>query len=269
VKKSISILLISIIFIAFGCDQVDVSNPNLTYKEDIVVRAELKADNAFEGVTFTKTLPANEAFNIQKAELKDVIAYLKINGTQVIPLHYTQNGVYLPLQRYVIRPGYTYELYAEENGNYIYSKTTVPQKPFIQSALLTNNGYINTVVTSSTKTAYGAVWVVLNPGSNSELDNSSDFQTIVLGKQDTTLNLSVRTSDLPEKYKSINYQNSLYARVYSFDPQYADYFNTRNSDQPVSNPFVQGGDQVFWNVYGNNVIGLFVGMNMTGNIKVQ
>ena len=268
-KKIFFILSSLIILFGGGCNQVDVTNPQLTYKEYIVVRAELQAYKFFDGVTFTKTLPISEAYDIKKAELKDVTVYLKINNVQVVPLHYTQNGIYLPLSDVMIQPGYTYELYGKENNTYIYSKTIVPQTPTVLSGSVAEDTYINAVVSPHANEGYGAKWVVFNPNSNTEIDNANDFQTIVNTSQDTISSLTIRTLDLPDKYRTSTYSNSLYVQVYAYDAQYQAYFNSRNNNQPVSNSFVQGGDQVVWNVYGNNVIGLFIGMNVSNYIKAR
>ena len=86
-----------------GCDQVEVITPDTSFKENVVVRAELLAGENFTGVSFTKTLPLNIAYSISDAELKDVTVYLKINNTQVVPLHYTNNGLYKPLYNLKIK----------------------------------------------------------------------------------------------------------------------------------------------------------------------
>jgi len=81
----------------FGCEQVEIINPDTTFKENVVVRAELLAGENFAGVTFTKTLPLDIAYSISAAEIRNVTAYLKINKIQIVPLHYTSNGIYKPL----------------------------------------------------------------------------------------------------------------------------------------------------------------------------
>ena len=82
IELKIFFLIISLFFLYLisGCENVDVINPQVDYQEYIVVRAELRAYNPFEGVSFTKTLPLDMNYDIKKAELKDVIAYLKIDG---------------------------------------------------------------------------------------------------------------------------------------------------------------------------------------------
>ncbi len=81
-KNLFSISLTAIILFS-TCEKVGVVDSDISYRKYIVVRAELKAYSPFEGVSFTKTLPLDETYDISKAELKDVAAYLKINGDTI------------------------------------------------------------------------------------------------------------------------------------------------------------------------------------------
>ena len=75
--------------------------------------------------------------------------------------------------------------------------------------------------------------------------------------------------DLPAQYRTNNYSYLWYLRVYAYDLPYLKFFKTRNNNQPVSDVFSQGGDQIIWNVYGNNAIGLFIGAAYGDYEKVQ
>lgn len=265
------LLIISLIFIiwSWGCQNVDVVNPQINYKKYIVVRAELKAFRKFQGVTFTQTLPLNEKYDIKKAELKNVAAYLKINNVRIIPLHYVSDGVYQPIDTITIKQNTTYELFAEVNGKTIYCKTKVPESPQINSASLTGN-YITASVNSNPGEVYGAVWQISDPGTKNVFDQASDFQEII-GNKSTNPHepVLVQTTELPEKYRSSNYAQTRFVKVYAFDTAYLKYFDSRNNNQPVDNAFIQGGDQVFWNVQGNDVIGLFIGSAEGGIVRAE
>ena len=262
------ILLLISLFIA-SCDELDVINPDTVYKEYIVVRAELKALSNFEGVTFTKTLPINEPYDTNKAFLRNVTAYLKIDGIRIIPLHYYRAGVYKPFGNVFIVPSGTYELFAMVDSISIYGITKIPKQPEVISSSYSNN-HIDAEVKSNPSEVYGAVWAIVNPSNNSLIDIGSDFLSIVNSSYDISLpTTSVSTTDMPNKYASGSYNNYRCVKVYAFDTPYLKYFNTKNNNQPISNAFVQGGDRIAWNIQGNNVIGLFIGVAEGGYVKTN
>lgn len=253
----------------WGCENVDVISPDVGYGEYIVVRSELKAYSLFAGVTFTKTLPLDENYDIKKAELKNVTAYLRVNGIRIITLRYLRDGLYAPLDSIPIVPGYTYELFAQYNNTNIYSITKVPKLPTVTSASIINNKFIEVTVRPNTGEVYGAGWEIYNAATKELYDESTDFQSIVQPQpNDMGSDLSVDTKDLPENYTS-GYGNLMYAEVYAFDSPYFDYFKSKNNNQPSENVFAQSGDQVSWNVYGDHVIGLFIGLAVVKYVKVN
>ncbi len=259
-KKLYFLILPSILLFIASCDELDIINPDTVYKEYVVVRAELNALSNFEGVAFTKTLPINEPYDTNKAFLKNVTAYLKIDGIRIIPLHYYQGGIYKPYENIFIVPGSTYELFAMVESTSIYGITKIPQKPEVTSAFYSND-HIDALVKSNPSEVYGAVWAIVNPSNNSLIDIGADFLSIVNSSYDIPLlTTSVSTADIPNKYTSGSYNDYRAVKVYSFDTPYLQYFNTKNNNQPISNAFVQGGDRIAWNVQGNNVIGLFIGV---------
>jgi hypothetical protein len=262
------IAVISFIFI-WGCENIDEINPDVGYKQYIVVRGELKAYSPFEGVTFTKTLPLDESYDIKKAELKDVTAYLRINGIRIITLRYLQDGLYAPLDTITVKPGFTYELFAQYNNTTIYSITKVPQPPGIISASLKNNRFIEVMVQPKPNEVYGAGWEIYNSVTKILYDESTDFLNIVQASNSQETNLAVDTKDLPENYASGSYNSLIYAQVYAFDSPYLNYFGSKNNNQPSENVFAQGGDQISWNVNGDHVIGLFIGLAVVKYIEVN
>jgi hypothetical protein len=268
-KNNFSIILIFIPLLLLSCDDVSVVNPQLTTKQYIVVRSELKAWTNFDGVSFTKTLPIEEAYDTNKAYLKNVIAYLKINDILIIPLHYQQGGVYKPYGNVFLKSGDKVELYADASGTSIYGKTKIPNQPTVTSSSYSSK-HIDVSIKSNPDEVYGAVWVIINPSTNSLIDMGTDFLEIINSSYDKSLpTTSVRTMDMPDQYISDGYKDYRFVRAYAFDQSYLKYFNTRKNNQPVSNAFVQGGDQIVWNVQGNNVIGLFIGSSSSSYVKTN
>ena len=252
-----------------GCDDVTVVNPDLNYKEYVVVRAELVAGQDFDGVKFSRTEPLGQQYDSTIAAITSgVTAYLKIGGVQVIPLHHVGNGVYKASDRIPIKTDTQYELFAEVNGVGIYSKTKVPKTPQVASAYVEKDTIFQANVYTNPGEVYGAAWEIYNNGT--VIDGAPDFGEIVHNdNQFSTSTIPVNTMALREQYRSSNYSNLWYVRVYAYDSAYLMFFTTRNNNQPVSDVYSQGGDQIVWNVYGTNVIGLFMGVAKSNYIKVQ
>lgn len=262
IKKQNWWILLMLLFISFAlssCEEVDVVENNTAFEEKIVVATTLKANTSFEGVVFIKTLPFNEEFNIKIAELKDVQVYLRQNGHKIIPLHYTFDGIYNSIYDVVPVPGDVFELFALYNGQSVYSITTIPKEPGIYSSIVTGDNFIEVFIYPNQNEVYGALWVFSN--DNNEV-KSPDFFRIYESKLITPgITLYLRTDEIPVQYRGVS--SKLLLRVAAFDEQYIDYFQTRNNNQPVNDVFSQVGAPVKWNVYGDNVIGLFIGMAET------
>ena len=202
-------------------------------------------------------MPVDENYDITKAELKDVDSYIRINGVQIVPLHYQQEGVYKPLYSLEIFPGNTYELFGKANGKSFYSKTVVPQLPLISNASRESD-YLQALVNTHPGEVYAAAWIVYLP--NNQINISPVFQEIVSPiKDNPDLKVSIRTTEIPEKYLVNPYSNNTYIQVYAFDEAYLEYFKSKDNNQPGNNAFLQGGGAIAWNVYGDDVIGLFIG----------
>jgi Domain of unknown function (DUF4249) len=270
--RNILYIIFTFILISIaGCDNVSVVNPELNYTQYIVVRAELVAGEDFTGVKLTRTQPLDQHYDSSAAAVtSNVTAYMKINGVQVIPLHHAGNGIYLAGDGFHIQAGNTYELFAEVGDTAIYSKTTVPQKPVVTSTQFLNDSYFQANVETQPDAVYGAAWEVYNSSTQDLIASATDFHQIV---QNTNIYnkaaIPVNTTALPDEYKSGNYANLWYVRVYAYDPAYLNYFQTRNNNQPVNDVFSQGGDQIIWNVSGNNVIGMFIGEAIGDYVHVQ
>lgn len=264
-KKIISIVTLITILIACEDEQiVEVSN---SHEEFTVVQAELKQNNRFPGVRFTKTLPLGTPYNIGAAELKNIIAYIRINDIQIIPLHYTFNGLYKPLYDFYIESGQVYELFAEREETYIYGKTIIPEKPTItQSNYNQGEYYLEARVRSFESEVYSALWII----RSSSIEKAPDYFSVsVPGDITNNSTVSVRSMTLPEEYRRPEYNGSRLIQVFAFDKSFKPYFDSRTSGNSVNDPFIQGGGSIEWNVLGDNVIGMFIGVAESNQIYVE
>ena len=249
------IVLLALSFIFNSCEtSTDVSTA-LKYQEYTVIDAKLSAGKFFEGVRITHTLPLGEEYDIHKAEIIDAIAYIRENGVKVIPIHYTSEGLYKTITEIHIKAGTQYELFADINGKSVYSSTFVPDTPVVNQVFNANNNYLIAEVSAKPNEAYGAAWIIPR-GIDSLI--AGDFHSILTADHFPS-DITLRTIDIPAPYNTPAYSDLFYIKVFAFDKAYKDYFETRTSSEPIEETFTSGGGAVAWNVYGKNVIGLFIG----------
>jgi hypothetical protein len=258
VKMIKIILAAAIVFLFIGCENEQVVNTSIAHKEYTVVQAELKPDKRFPGVRFTKTLPLGTPFDIDLAELKNISAFLRIDSVKIIPLHYTSEGLYQSLYDFYIKTGQVYELFAERDETFIYGKTIIPGKPIIMQSNYERNGYyLEAEVRSFQDEVYSALWII----SSSNIEKAPDYYSVTVPPYITgNSTVGVRSMSLPEEYRSSEYNGDRLIQVFSFDKSFKAYFDSRTSSQGVDDPFIQGGGSVEWNVQGDNVIGMFIGV---------
>jgi len=265
-KTLINIILITTQLIFFGCEVEEIISTETVYVEYTVVQAELHPERLFPGVRFTKTLPLGVPYDLAEAELKNVTAYIVKNEVQVIPLLYTSEGMYEPLYEFFIHEGETYELYAELEEKYIYGRTIIPQKPNVASVNFNpNDYYFEADVHNINDEVYAALWIV----TGTPPAKADDFFSVTTPSTGYNIIKKVQTSSLPEEYRNNSYNGSRNIQVFSFDKSFSEYFYSRTSGQQINDPFIQGGGVVEWNVQGENVIGMFIGVTPGDVINVN
>ena len=255
-KLIIKIIYILILIAISGCENEEIISPLVEYEEYIVVQAEIQANKYFPDVRFTKTLPLGVPYKIEDAELKNVTAYIKRNGVQIIPLIYTSQGLYKPLDNLFVVEGETYELFAKRDETFIYSITRIPYKPEITNTYYSLSEHtLNAEVNSKAGEVYAALWAVtaLPPAA------AEDYYAVTSSVPGYSVTVS--TSPLPETFRGNNYANMRYIQVNSFDQAFKEYFNSRTAGSEINDPYIQGGSKITWNVKGEKVIGMFIGVS--------
>jgi hypothetical protein len=252
-------IIVLTIIICAACENEQVVEISDSYVEKVVVRSELVKDSLFEGVSITRTLPLNSPYDFNKAEFELFTGYLRINDTVIVPLHYTEDGIYKPLHEFRIKGGKKYELIANAGGTQIYADTFVPDTTVIVKTRYKEGIFLETRIIPNSSYSYGAVWAV---ETNSPVF-SDDFYNIVepLNNEGTIL---VQTKEVPENYL---YNTFLRLQLFTFDKKFTSYFKTKKYSQSISNSYGQGGGPITWNVNGENVIGIFIGYSKSELIK--
>ena len=249
------LIIVPLVFILLSCEKTQVVESDVSYQTFAVVSCELNSESLFTGVNFTKTLPIGTPYDIKAAELKDVLAYIRINGVQIIPLHYVSDGLYMPLYELYIQSGNTYELFAEWEGKVIYSSSKVPSPPEINNVNYNAGGKnLGANIKAAPGEVYGAIWIIGNG-----IEKASSFPNLSTPVPEA-VNINVITSEIPDKYSGSDYNGMRNIQVFSYDKQYTAYFNSVKMNVPLGNAFLQNGGTTGWNVLGNNVIGMFIGV---------
>ena len=265
--KNFKIILLLFLLVLIGCENEELLNPELIYKQKVVVQCQISTDGFFPGVMLTKTLPLEVRFDINLAEINNATMYLRINGFKIIPLHYTENGLYKPLYELKAIEAEYYELFGEWEGYTFYAITKIPAKPVINSVHF-NLGeyYAEANVNTFKDEVYSAIWAV----DIGTYDTPRDFYNVAIPQNNLQNNyVVVRSATYPINYQTPFYNGRRYIRVYSFDHSFNDYFKTKDQNEDINNPYVQGSGNTIWNVKGNDVIGLFIGINKSDYISVN
>ena len=255
------------LIVTTACENEQVVEVDVAHDEFTVVQSELRLDGLFPGVRFTKTLPIGVPYDIKQAELKNIKAYIRIDSIQVIPLHYSADGIYIPLYEFYIESGRYFELFAQRDDTFIYAKTVIPEKPLVVSTHYSlNENYLQAAVKPHRDEVYAALWAI----SSTPFMKADDYYSVSVPTEFyTNSTVDVRTSPLPEDFKSPAYNGSRFIQVVSFDKSFNNYFQSRTSGQVIDDPFVQGGGTAEWNVQGDKVIGMFIGVAMGDVVPVQ
>jgi len=261
----ISLILFSILLL--GCEQIDVIESSIPYQEFNIVNGRLIGDSTKVEVSFTKSFPIEQNLSRDDVALKDVTAYLWSETQGIFPLKHKGDGIYSPLNELYILQGTTYELYAEYKGERIYSITTVPSKPEIADVKIEGD-YLKCTLVPNPNAVYAAKYYIKSIDKNYNDYLDSTFFEVTNKSIDTLNSVDVRTSKIPLAYFDNPEKYNIQLILFSLDKSYRDYYATRENNKPIENIFSEGGGSVYWNVYGENTIGLFLGYTKTViNIK--
>ena len=232
-----------------------------------MVQSEIVPNEYFPGVRLTKTLPLGIPYDIDIAEITDATMYLKINDVKVVPLHYKMDGIYTTQHELYINPGDYYELFGESGNQTFYARTKIPFPPNIGNVFYNpDEHYSGAVVHNLQDECYAALWSIYDDTFRS----SDDFFNVTIPEEVYIgSTISVRSAVYPEEYHSSIYNGKRYIQIYSFDTSFAKYFITKSGNQIISNPYVQGTGSTDWNIEGENVIGMFIGVAKSNMVFVN
>jgi hypothetical protein len=265
-KQYFTILLISLLFFT-GCENEELLNPELMFKQKVVIRCQISTEGFFPGVSVTKSLPLVVNYDSNLAEINNATLYLRINGFKIVPLHYFGNGIYKPLYELKAIEEEYYELFGEWETYNFYAITKIPAKPVVNSTHYNQSEYFSEAnINTYPDEVYSAFWAV----DIGTFETAKDFFDVAIPQNNSQNNtIVVRSASYPTNYQTAYYNGKRYIRIYSFDKSFNDYFKTKDQTEDINNPYVQGSGNTIWNVKGKDVIGMFLGISKSDYIPVN
>lgn len=258
IKKSIKILLLFLVLVLFlRCEQIDVIESDIPFTEVNIVNGRLIGDSSEVSISFTKSFPIEKDLTLEDVALENVTAYIWSKNQGVYPLQHVGEGNYKPTDILKINPGESYELYAKINDERIFAETYVPRYPTIKEAKIQGD-YINCKILPNSHTVYGTKYKISSLDQSCEVFEEKIFYEVSNVSTDTTQAVEIKTSSLPIQYFEEPEKYYISLTLYAFDENYKAYFATRENNKPIENIFSEGGGSVYWNIQGENSIGMFI-----------
>jgi len=246
-----------------------VENPELPYKEQLVVRCVLEAGRKLEGVEITKTLPPLENYTYEKALISDAKVIVKTDDL-IDTLFFDA-----PTQRYnsrnlVPQSGKKYTLSVISKNMIATATTFIPEPVDIDTFYLKKykedygggDIYWRYIVYAEYKPKPGTVYLGSSSYGN---DPYMNYNNDIKRYRDTLHNGKVAVSVLDMSYWDTTYVrneiNQYSANIDAFDQQYYFYFLTNDAGDSGDDIFGTTGLNIRGNIEG--AIGLFIGMAST------
>ncbi len=263
-KYLFSIIIIFSLIILNSCEET-VTDVDLPYIEQLVIRSIIKEGEVQRNIRIEKTLHPLETYSEAKAVIPD--AQVSIFDGEVIH-NFSFDGQYYINKNFIPTSGKSYKLTVEWNNKKAMSETRVPEKPVFDSVYWYKN-YSNSqwegvsyifyaYVTPSNKTYYmgglsdNSIYAMNytdSIGKWNQLDSNGKVR-VVLG---SFYNYGQNESKFIE-----NIYNDFTFLITAYDEPFIDYFNTRYNSNSTGSIFGMEGTNVKWNILGDG-IGLFLG----------
>lgn len=258
-----------ILILLSSCDQT-VSNVELPYKEQLVIRAVLKTGEKVNEFHISRTLHPLDNYSEEKALVKDAVVSIS-DGTKDYPL--TFQGKFYVNDDLVIESGKTYFMTAEWNNKKATARTTIPEpieieeityhKQFYDYSYYKDTMYIvSATFTPKSKTVYKTGYHEVDRPNYLRInyDVFTFNQRNADGKVKAQI-FSLSQFSIDEKEVQDYIRKHTYY-LYAFDEPYLKYHNTSHQGESDNSIFGSEGLNIIWNVEGDG-IGLFIGMTLT------
>ncbi|MFH1051530.1 MAG: DUF4249 family protein [bacterium] len=262
----ISVLLIS-------CEQT-VQNPELPYREQLVITGVLEAGKKVEGIEITRTLPPLDQYNFDSALVKNAEAVIKSDGVSY-PLNYNALSQRYNTENLIPETGKKYSLEVKYK-NLIATASTIIPEPVeldtfyykveyikIKDIYYEDEYWLYTIYTEY-KPKSGAVYLASSQYDNNDYKNYTED---IKRYQDTLKNGKIKQSIFQyTTYDTTNFKYDIQfysCSLDSYDTQFYHYFLTRWQGGSDFDIFGTSGVNVRGNI--KNGIGIFIGTSSTSS----
>ncbi len=269
--KYIKIIVATLALLSlFSCEE-NVSNPELPYKEQLVIQAYIYADSSAKNIKITRTLHPLDHYTFEKALVSDADAYIIDEGVKY-KLYFNSNSNTYYNSNIKFKQGQKYQLEVNWKNLKASSSTIIPES---YNYNLTYNK--KTDVSMGMK-EYDII-VEFSPNKNyayngGKLYYDSYYKKLMFYTQTTYDNSYIKNGkismSLDNRFFPYHYtdqqildqlsNSSFYITV--FDYAYYKYYLSQYNGGSSGDVFGTNGNNTDWNIVGDG-IGLFVG----GNIK--
>jgi hypothetical protein len=252
----------SIIFILLSltaCEQVDIIEEELPFNSLYVINSQISGNDLNPKIRITKTLPLNESYNDQNADITNAVVYLRAEDNLTHTYVYEDNGFYVPYDEFLVQNNMIYELFINIEGEKIYSISKVPPIPEVANADL-KEGQIIVEVVPRQGEVYSAAYVQADIFAGEIIIKIIEDEFFSVEAPDESLSpIFVRTGIVPQGLRNNSSEGTLGVKVFAWDKSFKGYFETKDNNKEIEDLFAQGGGPIKWNIIGDNAIGLFLG----------
>lgn len=261
--------LIVLLILFISCEEISIIEEDIPYEELYVINGQVVGNTRDVEVTITKSFPIEMNVERGDVEIDSLVVFIIAENQGVWALKSDEDGNYNPIEEVIVDVGATYELYIVfNNEKRIFTSTYVPPTPEVEEILIEDR-FITCKVMPAENTVYGCKYHITSLRDGNKFFNETIFYELTNRLENIEQAVSFRTSNLPDEYLSEPDEYSVSVEIFAFDEVYKDYYETRENNKPIENIFSEGGGSVFWNVEGENVIGMFIGYTILSLENIQ
>jgi hypothetical protein len=276
-KIYFNLMILTIIVLLSGCEQT-VENPELPYKEQLVIRAVLEAGKPVDNIEITRTLPLLESYSIDKALVKDANAVIKVGDTTYTLIFDNYSEKY-KCESLIPEVGKKYFLEVKSKNITATAWTIIPEQvepdkfSYKRQFIETNNGewsdkFWEYRIFAEYKPQVGASYLSASGYDN---DIYRNYSYEIKRSKDTMSNGKISQEIFSyTTYDTSNFEYDIkyyWCSIDAFDSQFYYYYITRWEGNSGDDIFGTTGLNVRGNIIGG--IGVFIGTNPGRITKIK